>query len=62
MLMKEFIVFWVVAPSGVVIKYQSLQPWRLRQHSPLKYWYPTTTLYGTKIQKTMNSIFTAMKT
>jgi len=37
-------------------------PWRWRQHSPLKHWYPAKSLYGITIQKTATWIFTAMKT
>jgi hypothetical protein len=28
-------------------------PWRWRQHGPLKRWYPTTTLHGVTIYKTL---------
>jgi hypothetical protein len=27
-------------------RYMASQPWRWRQHGPLKRWYPTTTLHG----------------
>jgi hypothetical protein len=55
----EYVVSWIVAPCNVVVGHQLLedhQPWRWRQHSPLKQWYPTTTLHSTITQKTSNSV------
>jgi hypothetical protein len=35
---------------------------RWRQYGPLKRCYPATTLHGVTIQKTLTSVFTAVKT
>jgi hypothetical protein len=37
---------WIVMPHGVWIGWS--EPWRWRQQSPPKRWYPTTTLHGVK--------------
>jgi len=61
------VVFWVAVPRSVVVGYQhSEEPcclhlqgwsnWRRKQYSPLKLWYPITTLYGETTQKTTNCL------
>jgi len=37
-------------------------PWRGRQQSPPKWWYPTTTLHSITTQKTATQVFRAVKT
>jgi hypothetical protein len=52
--------------SPALLRYDAVlwwsEPWRWRQHGPLKLWYPTTTLHGLTTQKTLTWIFTAVKT
>jgi len=44
-------VFWVVTPRSVVVQCERFRgPWR--QRGPPKRWYPTTTPYVDKTQKT----------
>jgi hypothetical protein len=42
--------------------YTALEPWRWRQHGPLKRWCPTITLYGVTTQKTSTWNITTVKT
>jgi hypothetical protein len=47
--------FWVVTPYSVAVGYQRFgQPWRWRQPSRLKRWYPTTSLHSVATQKDLD--------
>jgi hypothetical protein len=53
------VMFWrdkiILKPSSIVARrlktLESTSPWRLRQHSPPKRWYPTISLYGVTTQE-----------
>jgi hypothetical protein len=45
-------VLWVVTPCSVLVGYHRIRGprWRWRQHGPLKFWYPATSVHGVAIK------------